>query len=53
MDNPKSFYLTILSLLFLFGINTMSAQSLSREYSDNNVYMYINNAQQKYWTGGA
>ena len=52
MDNLKSFYLTILSLLFLFGINTMSAQSLSREYSDNNVYMYINNAQQIYWTGG-
>lgn len=42
----------MLVVFFLSGINSMSAQSLYREYSDENVYMYINNSTRQYWTSG-
>lgn len=34
------------------AVNSVNAQSLYREYSDDNVYMYIDNSTQRYWTGG-
>lgn len=40
----------IISIFTILGMNSAFAQSLYREYSDNDVYMFINNAQQQYWT---
>lgn len=53
MNNKKSIigYLIMISITIL-GINSTSAQTLYREYSDNSVYMFINNYQMVYWQQG-
>lgn len=46
-------WIRFVSLFIAIGLlpYTISAQSLYREYSDNNVYIYIDNSTQQYWTG--